>query len=137
MLEVVLDTNVLISALAFQGETRKIWDLAEQKQFRLFTSAFILSELERNLLRLGCDRSQTAILVQRLKELASLVTPTQTISAVPQHIADNRILECALEAQADILVTGNLKHIRPLASYQGISILTPREFVMRYFRDQG
>ena len=44
MLRVVLDTNVLISALAFRGETKKIWDLAVSKQFFLFTSAFILSE---------------------------------------------------------------------------------------------
>ena len=38
---------------------------------------------------------------------------------------DNRILECALEAVADVLVTGNLKHIRPLAFFEGIDILTP------------
>lgn len=47
MLRVVVDTNVLISTLAFQGETKRIWDLAERRQFCLFTSAFILSELER------------------------------------------------------------------------------------------
>jgi putative PIN family toxin of toxin-antitoxin system len=135
VLKVVLDTNVLISALAFQGETRKIWDLVEQNQFRLFTSTFILLELERNLLRLGCDRSQTAALMQRIKELATTVTPTRQVRAVPWHEADNRILECALEAEADVLVTGNLKHIRPLGSYQGISIMTPREFLATYFPD--
>ncbi|HEV3278662.1 MAG TPA: putative toxin-antitoxin system toxin component, PIN family [Terriglobia bacterium] len=133
MLKVVLDTNVLISALAFQGETRKIWDLAERREFHLFTSAFVLSELERNRLRLGSDREQTAVLLRRVKEVASVVTPTRRISAVLQHDADNRIMECAVEAQADALVTGNLKHIRPLASYEGISILTPREFLTTYF----
>lgn len=135
MLKVVLDTNVVISALAFQGETRKIWDLIERNEFRLFTSAFILLELERNLMRLGRDRSQTVALVQRIKELATTVTPTRQVHAVPRHDADNRILECALEAEADVLVTGNLKHIRPLGSYQGISITTPREFLATYFPD--
>ena len=52
MLRIVLDTNVLISALAFQGETKRIWELAEKKEFELFISAFILLEIESNLLRL-------------------------------------------------------------------------------------
>ncbi len=132
MLRVVLDTNVLISTLAFHGETKRIWDLAERKQFSLFTSAFIVSELERNLLKLGLDADRTALLIEELKATASVVEPSVRISVIKQDEADNRILECAIEAKADVLVTGNLKHIRPLASFQGIDILTPREFLAKY-----
>ncbi len=133
MLRVVLDTNVLISTLAFHGETKKIWDLAERKKFCLFTSAFILSELERNLLKLGLDANQIALLIEEVRGVASVVDPSVKISVIEQDETDNRILECAIEAKADVLVTGNLKHIRPLASFQGIDIVTPREFLTKYF----
>jgi putative PIN family toxin of toxin-antitoxin system len=132
VLRVVLDTNVLISALAFQGETRKIWDLAESKQFCLFSSPFILSEVERNLLRLGLAADHTAILMEELRRVASVVEPSVKVSVIKQDETDNRILECALEARADVLVTGNLKHIRPVGSFAGIEILTPREFLTKY-----
>jgi len=133
VLRVVLDTNVLISALAFHGETKRIWDLAERRKFRLFTSAFILSELERNLLKLGLDADQAALLIEDLREIASVVDPRVKISVIEQDETDNRILECAMEARADVLVTGNLKHIRPLASFHDIEIVTPREFLTKYF----
>jgi len=133
VLRVVLDTNVLISTLAFQGETKKIWDLARRKRFYLFTSSFILSELDRNLLRLGVGADQASALLEEAKDVASIVEPTARVSVIEQDETDNRILECAVEAKADVLVTGNLRHIRPLGSFQGIEILTPREFLSRYF----
>lgn len=56
-----------------------------------------------------------------------------TLWEILEKDADNRILECAIEAQADVLITGNFKHIRPLDSFRGITILSPREFLDRYF----
>jgi putative PIN family toxin of toxin-antitoxin system len=133
VLRVVLDTNVLIAALAFQGETKRIWDLARSRQFRLFTSMFILSELERNLVKLGLNAGETALLIEEVRGAASVVEPRSKLSVIEQYEKDNRILECALEAGAQVLVTGNLKHIRPLAFFEGIEILTPREFLSKYF----
>jgi uncharacterized protein len=133
VLRVVLDTNVLISTLAFQGETKKIWDLAKRKRFQLFTSSFILSELERNLLRLGLSSDQAAVALEEVRHVASIVESRVRISVIEQDETDNRVLECAVEAKADVLVTGNLRHIRPLGAFEGIGILTPREFLARYF----
>ena len=113
-----MDTNVLISALAFHGETKKIWELAERKKFLLFTSTFILSELQSNLLRLGLDADQTAVLMEEVRELASVLQPTVEVTVIEQDATDNRILECAIAAKADFLVTGNLKHLRPLGTFQ-------------------
>ncbi len=77
-------------------------------------------------MRLGLAADQAAILVEEVEEVASVVEPAVEISVIEQDAADNRILECAVEAKADVLVTGNLKHIRPLTSYRGIDILTPK-----------
>ena len=55
------------------------------------------------------------------------------VSAISSKESDNRILECALDAQADVLVTGDMRDIRPLNSFRGIEILTPREFLDKHF----
>lgn len=60
---------------------------------------------------------------------ATLVQPSMQVAAVARNDADNRILECALEAQADMLVTGNMRDLRRLGHFQGIRIATPREFL--------
>jgi predicted nucleic acid-binding protein len=43
--------------------------------------------------------------------------------------ADHRVLECALAARADFLVTGDKKHLHPLKRFRGIRILSPRAFL--------
>lgn len=48
---------------------------------------------------------------------------------VAQDESDNRILECAVAAEADYIVTGDLRHLRPLDEYRGIKIRTPVEFL--------
>ena len=62
-----------------------------------------------------------------------LLSMRQRVSVIQQKDSDNRILECAIEASADVLITGNFKHIRPLGSFRGIEILAPREFLDKYF----
>jgi predicted nucleic acid-binding protein len=85
------------------------------------------------LLKLGLNADETGILIEEIRGFASVVEPIARITVIEQDETDNRILECALEAGADVLVTGNLKHIRPLAFFEGIDILTPREFLTNYF----
>lgn len=128
-LRVVLDTNVLISALAFQGMVRKVWGLAQEGRFAVFVSPFILGELERNLNKLGVSRTKISLLLEDVKLTAHVVHPTKTITVIESDKTDNRILECGIEAKADMIVTGNMKHIRPLGTFQGMTIVTPREFL--------
>ena len=133
-LRVVLDSNVLISALGFQKTTRIIWDLVEEGQFDLFVSTFILSELERGLVeRVGFSPERAQEITAEVESVGIVEFPNHRISAIKDDDSDNAILECALEAKADVIVTGNMKHVRPLGSFRGISILTPREFLDKYF----
>lgn len=132
----VADTNVLFSALAFPKDTppARLLDLARRGTISLIISPFILQELEQTLAaRAGWDAARLALLRRRLHTLLIVVEPTTRVNVISRIEADNRILECALEAKADVLVTGNLKDIRPLGSFRGIPILTPREFLDAYF----
>lgn len=133
-LRVVLDTNVLFSALAFRGPVAGIWELAEEQRFELFVSPFILEELGRNLLeKTSLGQERVGALLEGVALLATLVEPSGKVDLIKRNDADNRILECALAAEADVLVTGDLKDIRPLGSFQDIEILTPREFLDKHF----
>jgi putative PIN family toxin of toxin-antitoxin system len=134
-LRVVLDTNVLVSALAFPGEaTSLILELLEAHAFKAFSSPAMLAELRRVLIKkVGWSHDAADSLVSETAEHLSIITPRMQVSEIRCKDSDNRVLECALEADADAIVTGNLKHIRPLKHYRGIAILTPREFLKRYF----
>jgi putative PIN family toxin of toxin-antitoxin system len=57
-----------------------------------------------------------------------LVHPRETLSVVSDDEADNRILECALAARADTIVTGD-RHLLQLRRFRGARISTPRQFL--------
>ncbi|MBI3616367.1 MAG: putative toxin-antitoxin system toxin component, PIN family [Candidatus Omnitrophica bacterium] len=134
-LRVVCDTNVLLSLFGFPG--RKIdllWEIVQEGQIELFLSEFILEELSRNLRKkVGLGSEEVLETIRLLKNHAQIISPKEKVAVIREKEADNRILECALEANAQVLVTGNFKHIRPLGSFRGIEILTPREFLDKYF----
>jgi putative PIN family toxin of toxin-antitoxin system len=126
---VVFDTNVLISALAFSGVTRALWRRVQRGDFDLFVSAPILAEMASVLTaKIGLGEEESVRLLDEVLRHAHVVIPTCHIAVVHQDDADNRVLECAVEAHADVLVTGDLRHLRSLATYAGIRILTPAEF---------
>ena len=133
-LRIVLDTNVLFSMLAFPGgRMEPLLNIILLNKIDLFLSDFILEELSRNLKKK--TKVDPAEAIQILKNHATMVHPKGKIDVIKTHEPDNRILECAVEAQAHILVTGNMKDIRPLESLQGIEIISPREFLDQYFQE--
>lgn len=135
-LRVVVDTNVLFSALAFPKDSPplRVVELAQAGRLVLIASPFILAELETALReRASWDEERLLVLRKKLKTFLRLVEPTIRLHVIKRIEADNRILECAVAANADVLVTGNMKDIRPLGSFHGIDILTPREFLTIHF----
>jgi putative PIN family toxin of toxin-antitoxin system len=136
LLRVAADTNVLFSALAFFQESppARVLELARSGAISLFLSPFILQELEE-LLRRKISWEEPALLAlrRRLAGLARMIEPRGRLQVNKRVEADNRILECAVAATAHVLVTGNLKDLRPLGTFRGIAILTPREFLDAYF----
>ena len=133
MPKVVLDTNVLVSALHFGGRPREVLDLARHKHIELIISAFILQETE-NVLRekFHWEEQILRLTLSRLKGISTLTEPHGRITIIKEKDSDNRILECAVAGGADFLVTGDTKHVLPLKEFQGIQILRPSAFVRRF-----
>lgn len=136
-LRVVLDTNVLFSALALPKEASPplvVLELARSGHVEGVVSPFILGELERNLAKkAGWTRERLAALRRTLRTFLVVTVPASHVTAIKRVEGDNRVLECALDARADVLVTGDLRDIRPLGSFHGIAIMTPREFLAKHF----
>jgi putative PIN family toxin of toxin-antitoxin system len=63
-----------------------------------------------------------------LWSMGALVSPRTTVNAVRDDPDDNRILECAIEAQAQVLISGD-HHLLALQEYKSIPIVTPRHFI--------
>ena len=67
---------------------------------------------------------------EALRSLSTVVVdPEASISIVKGSEADNRILECAVEARADFLITGDKRHLLPLETFRGVKVVSPADFL--------
>ena len=128
MIWVVLDSNVYISALLFGGNPRAVIELAQEGLFELSVSDPIKAEVERILAeKFSWSSQRLKDLALNLWSLTHRVSTQQTVTdcADPD---DNRILECALDAHAAVIVTGDV-HLLKMHPYKEILILTPKQFL--------
>lgn len=130
-MRVVLDSNVFISALAFPGsKPDQVLRHARRGELELFTSPFILREVGRVLReKFRLSKRDVNAAVEAIRAVAREVEPTERLQVVDADDDDNRILECAVAAEAHFLVTGDKDHLLPLGSYRGVRIVSPAEFL--------
>jgi predicted nucleic acid-binding protein len=67
--------------------------------------------------------------VLELRLITTRIHPTLHLSGVVRDVDDHRILECAVAARADYLITGDKRHLQSLKHFRGIQIVSPREFI--------
>jgi uncharacterized protein len=127
---VVVDTNVFISAFLFGGKPEAVLDVIHAGAFALVFSAPLQREVDRILHeKSGWTPDQRQRACDRFWENGLLVVPRARIDACVDP-DDNRILECAVEGQAQFIVTGD-KDLLRMQSFRGIAIVTPAEFLDR------
>jgi putative PIN family toxin of toxin-antitoxin system len=129
-MRVVLDTNVIISALLFGGNPQTILDLVSEGEVQLVTSSPLFSELKRILEdKFRLSPHQTTPPLADLWAVADVVTPGTTLRVFKgKDEPDNRVLECAIAGRVEAVITGDGKILR-LKQYRGIPILTPERFL--------
>lgn len=129
-MRVVADTNVLISALLFGGSSEQIFLAGLRGEIQLITSLPLLNELERVLKKkFKFDVYLVREILEEVKYVMEIVETTSRIDVISNPEEDNRVLECAIDGRAEMIVTGDTKHILPLKEYRGIKILSPSEFI--------
>ena len=133
---VVLDTNVLISATFWNGDSNRILEKIEQKEVTLIISREILEEL---ICVLNYKEIQEKVknknlemkrAVEKIASLATIVEPSQKFTVIKDDPDDNKFLDCAIAGKADYIISQD-KHILKLNEFQGINIVTPSEFLRR------
>ena len=136
MMRVVLDANVLVSALLqfHNAPSAAIYSAIKANHLILVTSKAILAEVQDVLSR---DRLATKYqlspqkqhaLVAEVQAVAYVVKAKMAISAVVADPDDNKILACAMKGKAEYVVSGD-PHLLNLQHFHQIKIVTPRAFL--------
>lgn len=125
---VVLDSNILISAYVFGGKPESILQLIITEQVQGVTSQVLISEfLDVLRKKFGVSRSDILELQNELEDAFEIVYPQETLHAV-KDLADNRVLEAAVEGGCDSIITGD-RELLKLASFKRIKIVTSDQFL--------
>jgi uncharacterized protein len=129
VIRVTADSNIYISALHFGGPPDRFLDVARSGVIHLSISEAILAEVTRVLRdKFGWSEEALALARARIGDFTEVVTPAQTLDAVREDPADNRILECAVEGNSDYLVTRDNRLLK-LNNFGKIQIIKVAEFL--------
>lgn len=128
-MRVVFDTNIYVSAFGIPGgRAEEAYLSALRERFELFTSVPILTETATVLQsKFDWAEEKTRELVQSISRVAIVVRTTSRLRVVEDE-PDNRILECAIQAHADVIVSGD-RYLLTLKDYQGVQVIRLADFL--------
>lgn len=132
-MRLVLDTNVVASAMLWGGNPKRLLQARREKRVELFTSVAMLAELTDILARPKFEKKVAASLltvdqlVDGYAELAQVVRPTPTPRIVSDP-DDDVVIGTALAAKADLIVTGD-RGLLDVGTYQGTRIVSVTEAI--------
>ena len=131
-MHVVLDINVLVSALIKRGKPKELWLKAVRKEFELVSSRRILSDFLKVISRekfQGYVKERDIVdFLQVFHNTATFVRLKSKIKVVKQDPDDDIILTTAYDGNAEYIVSGD-KHLLSLKEFKGIRIVTVDEML--------
>ena len=128
-MKVVFDTNIFISAFVIPGgqAEKAILRIIEGRDILLLSKG-ILDELLTVLsAKFSRDKEEISRVAVILSEIAEWVVPSERIKVLNDD-PGNRILECAISGNADIIVTGD-KGLLRLGEYQKLKIVSLKQYL--------
>ena len=135
-MKVFFDTNVCVAEALLGEMAEQIIEVTERASWRIYSSTYLLDELQRVLVeKLGFSRRLAVLSRGRVARRAKLVEPGASRHAVPKDPADSPILRAALTAGVDYLVT-NDTHLLALDPYEGLRIISMNAYCER-LREEG
>lgn len=132
-MKVVFDTNVVASASFWRGTPFDCLAAWAERRCEAVVSPALLAEYQETTEELRAEYPERAFVpwAESLAESAALVFPTERTSGATLDPDDEMVLECALAAEADFLVSGDKRHLLPLKAFRGIPIVSPADFLRR------
>ncbi len=134
-MRIVLDTNILIAALITKGTPPdRLYEAWLRGEFELVSSTDQMAEVARVLTRPKLERyvdtDEAAAIVENIDTRALLLDALPAVDLSPDP-DDNHILAAAIAGRADLIVSGDKKHMLALGKVEGIPIVTARDALAR------
>ncbi len=134
-MRIVLDTNILIGALITKGTPPdRLYQAWLRGEVQLVTSTVQLAEvtdvLARPRLQKYLDADEAAAIVENIDTRALILDDPPDVDLSPDP-KDNPILAAAIAGKADLIVSGDKKHMLALGVVEGIPIVTARDALDR------
>jgi putative PIN family toxin of toxin-antitoxin system len=125
----VFDTNILFSATAWRGNPFQCVERARVGEVQAVTCHELMEELAEKLeLKLDFSPEQAVETLADYLGFLRMVSIPKLLNAVPRDPDDNMVLECAIEGNAQYIVTGD-KDLLTLKTFHDIQIVTASDFL--------
>lgn len=126
-MRVVLDTNVLVSALIKSGKPRELMFKLARKKIQVVTSRNILEEFlkitDDPRIRRYVDEDDTIAFLRAVGSIASMIRVRSRFKVIEEDPNDDMVLRTAHDGRADYIVSGD-KHLLSLKEFRGIKTVT-------------
>ena len=126
---VVLDTNIFISAVFWEGKPYNVVKKAINQEVIVFISNYIIDEIRKVLVRdFNLEKQEIEDIVNAVLYFTHLIEPKESVTVIKDDPKDDKILDCALACNADYIVSQD-NHLLNLKEFRGIKIASPEEFL--------
>lgn len=128
--KIVLDTNILISACGWEGKPKELFRKILNREYELIISREQIDEVKRvlNYPKFDFTEDQKSRFLVILVLISTIIQISKRLDIIKNDPEDNRILEIALESQADFIISGDA-HLLELKSYETIQLITVSDFL--------
>ena len=129
-MRIFADTNFLVSAFITRGLSAELLDqIIEADDFQLVIGEIVLSEFEKIMLdKIKMPTEKVDFLVTFLKRFEFFPAPQTSIPYELDDSDDQWVLANAIDAKADVLITGDKHFLKERDQVKELEILSPREF---------
>ena len=133
-MRITVDTNVLISATFWNGDSSRIMEKVERNEIELVLSKEIIKEfsevlnykeIQDKIRNKNLEMKRT---VAKVVTLSLIVEPTEKLKVVKDDPDDDKFIECAKAGNANFIIS-NDNHLLKLKEFEGIRIVSPSDFL--------
>jgi len=129
--KIVIDTNVLISAIFWTGKPKQLLNKVRRGEATFLISEDLLIEFKEVLMRkdkpFKLSLEEAERVVTEMRGIAQIVHPNSQV-VVCKDERDNKVLECAIDGRAEYVISGDL-HLLGLKSFKGVKIISVMDFL--------
>jgi len=133
---VVIDTNIYISAIFWDGKPREVIDLGRDGKITIFTSLDIEKEIAGKL-KTTFKLAEEDV-NQILLDFSTFTLPiriSKQLIVVQGDPGDNKFIECAVECKANYIISGD-RHLLNLKEYEGIKLIKSSDFLKVFYKQE-